>query len=263
MRIFNRRIHRSVAEESEVSVTETDGVRFLHLGSVTVQSSMRIKDPNALDLSYSRGIMCYLLFSEKIENVLTIGLGGGSVAKYIHAYCPKVRQTILEINAQVIRIARTLFFVPDDNERLSVIEGDGVQYLLDHSVSHQCLIIDGFDSHGIPPNMCTQDFFDSCFEAIDKHGIFVINLWGSDKNFDVYLQRIECAFNNRVVVMPTGKTGNMIVFGFKAPYKTTQKKMQARAKELEKLHKIEFSDFLDKLHHKNGHQQLYAILESK
>jgi spermidine synthase len=258
---FNRRIHKSVAQESVVEVTELDGVRALHLGSSTIQSGMKVRDPFALELNYSRGIVCFLLFSSKIKRILTIGLGGASVTKYIYKFCPQISQTVVEINAQVIAIARSHFYLPENDEKLNVIEGDGVQYLLENPASNDCVIIDVFDAHGIPPNCCTQDFFDSCFEALTTNGIFVINLWGSDKNFDIYLQRIEQTFSRRVLIMPTGKPGNIIVFGFKDPLRLTEKKLRERAKALEQDHKIEFSDFLDKLHAHNGYDALYNLLE--
>ena len=262
MRIFSRKIHKSVAQESVVEVTELDGVRALHLGSSTIQSGMKVRDPFVLALNYSRGIICFLLFSSKIKSVLTIGLGGASVTKYLYKFCPEITQTVMEINAQVIAIARSHFYLPENDARLSVMEGDGVQYLLEYRASTDCVIIDVFDAHGIPPNCCTQDFFDSCFEVLKTGGIFVINLWGSDKNFDVYLQRIEQTFDRRVLMMPTGKPGNIIVFGFKNPTKLTEKKLRERAKLLENDHKIEFSEFLDKLHAHNGYAALYKLLES-
>ncbi|MFM9835983.1 MAG: polyamine aminopropyltransferase [Methylophilaceae bacterium] len=263
MRIFNRKIHKSVAQDCTVEVTELDNMRNLHLGSDTIQSSMIVKDPFALALNYSRGIMCFLLFSSQIKTVLTIGLGGGSVTKYIYKYCPEIAQNVVEINTQVITVAKSHFYVPENDARLNLIEGDGVQYLLDNRASHDCVIIDGFDSHGIPENFCTQDFFDSCFEALKDNGIFVINLWGSDKNFDLYMHRIEQTFSDCVLMMPTGKPGNIIVFGFQNALRTTEKKLRERAKQLEKDHKIEFSEFLDKLQVHNSYDALQHALESK
>ena len=128
MRIFNRKIHRNVAEDSVVEVTELDGIRQLHLGSKTVQSGMLVASPLVLVFNYSRAIMYFLLFSEHVKSVLTIGLGGGSVTKYIHGYCPDIKQTVVEINQQVIDIAKTHFFLPENDERLNVIKGDGIRY---------------------------------------------------------------------------------------------------------------------------------------
>lgn len=262
MGFFRRRIHKSVLDESIVEVTEVDGIRQLHLGSKTVQSGMLVSSPLALVFNYSRAIMYFLLFSEQIKSVLTVGLGGGSVTKYIHAYCPDLQQVVVEINPQVIQVARSHFFLDENDERLNVIEADGVVYMAEHPLSHDCLIIDGFTSNGIPENFCTPDFFDQCFNVLKDNGIFVINLWGSDQNFDIYLQRIEQTFMQRVLVLPTGKSGNIIVFGFKDPMKLTEKKVRERALKLKQDHTIDFNEFLDKLHEKNGYQKLYQRLET-
>ncbi len=260
---FNKKLHKSVADGNIVEVIEVDGVRSLYLGSMTIQSSMRVKAPNALELAYSRGMMSFLLFSKNVKNALSIGLGGGSVPKYIHAFCPEISQTIVEINPQVIATARSHFYVPDNDGRLNIIEGDGIAYLAASRASADVLMIDAFDALGIPPDFCSQDFFDSCEMALHEDGIFVINLWGSDKNFDIYLRRIEQSFDNRVLMLPTGKPGNIVVFGFKAAFKNSPDlrivNLRERAKMLEFSHKIEFVSFLEKLceHNPHNHKQFF------
>lgn len=249
---FARSIHRSVSDESSVDVSESDGVRSLYLGTDTVQSAMRINAPYALELAYSRGMMCILLFSTTVRDVLAIGLGGGSVPKYIHQYLPGIVTRVIEINPQIIRIARSYFQVPENDERLQVIEGDGVLYLTENLNSAQVLMIDAFDSNGIPADMCTQAFFDSCAAALTNNGMMAINLWGSDKNFDVYLQRIEQSFNQRVLMLPTGRPGNIVVFGFRrAPSDLRWTILRERAKVLELKHKIDFLAFVEKLREHN------------
>ncbi len=231
-----------------VDVSETDGVRSLHLGSVTIQSAMRIRDPFALELAYTRGMMCFLLFSANLKQVLAIGLGGGSIAKYIHAYCPELVSKIVEINPKIIQVARSQFYLPENDPHLEVIEGDGLQYLADNNDTADVLMIDAFDSNGIPPDFCSQDFFDQCSNTLKSDGILTINLWGSDKKFDVYLQRIEQSFNGMVLILPTGKPGNIAVFGFKRePADLRLASLRERAKILEKTHKIEFLQFVEKL----------------
>jgi spermidine synthase len=250
---FNRKIHKSVADGNIVEVSEVDGVRSLYLGSITIQSSMKVKAPFELELAYTRGMMGFLLFSDNIKHVLTIGLGGGSVPKYIHQYCQEISQTIVEINPQIINIARSHFYVPESDEKLHVIEGDGIAYLAVNHASTDLLMIDAFDSVGIPPDFCSQDFFDSCEMTLTNDGIFAINLWGSDKNFDIYLQRIEQSFDNNVLMLPTGKPGNIVVFGFKHLPDLRIIHLRERAKLLEHSHKIEFLSFLEKLCEHNPH----------
>ncbi|MFW5431396.1 MAG: polyamine aminopropyltransferase [Methylophilaceae bacterium] len=262
MRLFTRKVHKSVAADNVVEVTELDGVRQLHLGTKTVQSGMSITDPYKLVFNYSRAIMYFLLFSDQIKTVLTIGLGGGSVTKYMHVHCEDIKQTVVEINSQVIEVARSHFYLQANGDMLNVIEGDGIAYMEEHPTSHDCVVIDGFDADGIPDGFCTQDFFDKCYGVLHDNGVFLINLWGSDKNFDIYLQRVEQTFSGRVLVLPTGKPGNIIVYAFKDPVKITEKKLRERVHALNKVHKIDFTEFLDRLHEHNGYQKLYSILES-
>ncbi|MEZ0232366.1 MAG: polyamine aminopropyltransferase [Methylophilaceae bacterium] len=250
--MFARSIHRRVTEDSSVDVSESNGIRSLHLGSDTVQSSMRVKTPFELELRYTRGMMAFLLFSSKVKNLLAIGLGGGSVPKYIYHHLPDIDTRVIEINPQIISIARSHFMVPEDDERFSVIEGDGVVYLQTHHETAQVLMIDAFDSKGIPPDLCSQDFFDQCAAALTIDGMMLINLWGSDKNFDIYCQRIEESFKQRILILPTGRPGNIVVIGFrKSPNDLRWSSLRERAKTLETEHKIEFLEFVERLREHN------------
>jgi spermidine synthase len=245
---LNRKIHKAISDLEMVEVTEVDGVRSMHLGSPTIQSSMKVKDPFALVLAYSWGMLSSLLFKPDIRNTILVGLGGGSIAKYVWQACPQIRQTVIELNPQVIQVARSHFFVPDDDERLSIVEGDGIAYIQQHPGSCDWLMMDAFGSNGLPPDFCTQAFFDDCAEALTPDGLFAINLWGSDKKFDIYMQRIEQTFDQRVLMMPTGKPGNIIVFGFQPelamPDLITLRK---RAQEAMQTHAIQFLDLIDRL----------------
>jgi spermidine synthase len=245
---FNRKIHKAMSDFEMVEVTETDGIRSMHLGSPTIQSSMKVKDPYALVLAYSWGAMSSLLFKPAASKLLLVGLGGGSIAKYVWKFCPQIQQTVVELNPQVIQVARSHFYVPDDDERLQIIEGDGIAYLQQHPGQCDWLMMDAFGSNGLPPDFCTQAFFDDCAEALTPSGLFTINLWGSDKKFDIYMQRMEQTFDQRVLMMPTGKPGNIIVFGLKAelpiPDLATLRK---RAQEAMQTHNINFADLIDRL----------------
>lgn len=254
-----RKLMNAIAGDS-VDVSETNGVRSLHLGSVTVQSAMRVRDPNALELAYTRGMMCFLLFGFDVRNVLAIGLGGGSIPKYIHAYCPDITTTVIEINPRIIQVAYSQFYVPENDDRLTVTEGDGLQYLAENTAVADVLMIDAFDRNGIPPDFCSQDFFDQCANTLNRDGMLAINLWGSDKNFDIYLQRIEHSFNGKVLMLPTGKPGNIVVFGFnREPADLRIATLRERAKMLEKDHQIEFLQFVEKLaeHNQSSNNRIF------
>lgn len=244
-----------------IEISEVDGVRALHIDSSTVQSAMRVNAPYDLELTYSRGIMTFLIFKRDVREVLVLGLGGGSIPKFIHHYLPEMRTRVVEINPQVTAIARSHFMLPLDDEKLRVIEGDGAVYLPEHPSTADLLILDVFDGQGIPPELYSQAFFDHCAEALKGDGMLAVNLWGSDKNFDIYLQRIEQSFSMRVLVMPTGRPGNIVVFAFRrAPADLRWASLRESAKALSADYKIEFLEFVERLRDNNPNTSNRLIL---
>src|SRR5688572_31951776 len=109
MNFFARWRLRKIATDDAVYVTEKFGVRSLHIGSDTIQSAMRLARPNDLELSYTRSMMAFLLFVPAPREVLMIGLGGGSLAKFVYHRLPATRTRAVEVNVRVAAIARQSF----------------------------------------------------------------------------------------------------------------------------------------------------------
>ena len=70
-------------QNSAVAVSDARGVRTLHVGGEAIQSAMRIDDPFALALDYTRCMMAFLLLHPEPREALMIGLGGGSDRKSV------------------------------------------------------------------------------------------------------------------------------------------------------------------------------------
>jgi len=122
-----------------------------------IQSSMRIDDPFALDIAYTRKMMAFLLFAPNPGHVLLVGLGGGSLAKFCHRHLPRTRLTVVELNPDVIAL-RQAFGVPDD-ERLAIVQADAAAYLPEAEGDTDVLLLDGFDARGIAPTFLSRTFY--------------------------------------------------------------------------------------------------------
>ncbi|MEK7361281.1 MAG: fused MFS/spermidine synthase, partial [Pseudomonadota bacterium] len=200
---------------SSVEVSEEDGVRSLHLGGNAIQSSIRLARPDELALDYTRAMMAFLLFQPLPREVLMIGLGGGSMARYIHQRMPGTRTTVIEINAKVLAAARSLFHFPADDARLKVEIADGADYIRDHAESADVLLVDGFDDGKQPATLCTQAFYDAAYAALRPGGVMAVNFMAEEKKLDVFLQRIEKSFDERVIRLKAADRVNLIAFAFK------------------------------------------------
>ena len=65
-----------------VTISEEDGVRYLHFGTEWVQGAMRIARPFALELHYQQQLMAPLVFLPQPSRVFQLGLGAAALAKY-------------------------------------------------------------------------------------------------------------------------------------------------------------------------------------
>jgi len=259
MKAFSRR--RAQPADIPVEISERDGVRSLHLGSRTVQSAMRIADPWRLELPYSRAMMAFLLFQPTPRRVLSIGLGGGSLVKFIYRQLPHTRQTALEISPQVIVAARAQFCVPADDDRLEVIAGDGAAYVAAHPESTDVLLVDGFDGTAHAPELVTPQFWGDCRDALGEDGIFAVNLWLSAADFADHLGRVESAFDGLTIALPAEKHGNVVVFGLRrSPGPPLWEDLLTRAAVLTQRHGLEFADFVRGLRAMNPHTERRLLI---
>jgi spermidine synthase len=141
-------VHESHDDDGILEVIETQGVRSLHFGSSSRQSSIRLSDPDRLELDYVRAMMAWPLFKAKPGNALVIGLGGGSLTRYLLQHYPDIHIKVVEYRQSVVKIARSHFDLPLD-PRLKIIVDDGGDYLCKRSASladqFQLLFLDAFD----------------------------------------------------------------------------------------------------------------------
>lgn len=241
------RIDRKVDGGESVEVSEKDGVRSLHLGSDTVQSSMKLADPYELVLSYTRAMMSFLLFRPRPENILMIGLGGGSLPKFVYKHLPGTKTTVIECEPRVIAVARQYFHVPPDDERLVVEAAEGGAWVAAHPACCDVLMVDGYNGNEQGPQLCSEDFYASARAALRDEGILVVNLWSSDRRYDAYLQRIESVFD-AVVCVPAQRYGNVAVLAFsRSPGQPRWDDLRAVARSLQALYGLEFLNFVDGL----------------
>lgn len=201
----------------QVRISERAGVRYLHLDGPAVQSAMRMRAPLTLELEYTRAMMAFLLFRRMPRDITLIGLGGGSLAKFIHHHLDTARLTALEVLPEVVAAARAYFHLPEDDERLSVLTGDGAEYVRAHPDSLDVLLVDGYDAKRIVEDLASASFYRACRDMLRPGGVAVFNLWGSDAGFSRYFERIADTFGHHVLQLPAEKKGNIIVFAFRKP----------------------------------------------
>ncbi|MEO5861386.1 MAG: fused MFS/spermidine synthase [Burkholderiales bacterium] len=203
-----------MAKADSIEVSEQAGVRYLHFGSEWIQGAMRLSRPNALELAYTRDFMSALLLRPDAKRFLLIGLGAGSIAKFIYCHVPESLMTVVEINPRVPQIAREFFSLPENGDRLDLVVNDGACYVQETTAQFDIIFVDGFDRHARVGALDTLGFYQACRGRLSNDGLIAVNLFGRTRRFDASINRIAQIFDHRIVVLPPSDGGNVIAFGF-------------------------------------------------
>jgi spermidine synthase len=223
--------------KNSIEISEDAGVRYLLFGEDWIQGAMRIARPNALELAYTREMMAGLLLRPPPwpRNALLIGLGAGSLAKFIYHRLPATRITVVEIDPQVEIVAHLHFKLPDDPRRLRVVIGDGAAYMLEDGEKFDCILVDGFDKRGRAGVLDTLPFYQACRARLSDSGLLAVNLLGLSRGFKASGERIRTAFDGRARVFPQSSSGNAIAFACAGdPVDASADELAARARALNK-----------------------------
>ena len=250
------RIRKPADDSQTVYISEKFGVRSLHIGSDTIQSSMRLARPYDLELAYTRSMMAFLLFLPEPRDVLMVGLGGGSVAKFMHHHMPEVRIHVIELNPEVVSLAGHCFKVPVNDERLQVTIGDGAEFMGQPGPHADVVMVDGYDGESQAESLSERKFYRACHARLARHGVMVVNLWSGDRQFTDALARIREVFTHGQLCLPAEKPGNVIVFAFRSPQSPVSwRELKGRADALTSRYGLEFGRFVDGLRKLNEHDE--------
>lgn len=202
------------ASPAQPYVQASGTTRTLHFSDKVIQSRMSTLSPDALDLEYTRMMMGFVLFAPAPADILMVGLGGGSLAKFCHRYLAQSRIEVVEVDPGVIAL-RDTFMVPPDGERFKVVLADAAEHLRGLREAADVLLLDGFDDAGIPPGLCSADFYADCHRALRDDGILVINFHVNHPLHHVYLERVRAAFGGAMFEVVDDDMTNSIVFACK------------------------------------------------
>jgi spermidine synthase len=160
-----------------LKVSDHNGVRSLRFER-NHQSSMSLSDPFATDIEYVGYLHLTLAVKPDAENALVIGLGGGTVVKQMWRDYPSMHIDAVEIDADVVEVAREFFDLPED-ERLVVFLGDGREFVECSPDLYDIVIVDAFDDDHVPRHLLTEEFLREVRDHLCHDGVIAYNFIGS------------------------------------------------------------------------------------
>ncbi len=222
-----------------VTLSEHDGMRYLHFGTEWIQGAMRIRKPDWLELEYVQQMMSWMLFIEQPQHIAQLGLGSASLTKFCYKHFPHCKITAIELNPSVISICETMFKLPPNDERLQVFEMDAYDFVNDPAnvESLDVLQVDLYDANANGPVLDSAEFYRSCSACLKENGIMVVNLFGDHPSFHKNIKAMDFSFA-QVISLPEVPDGNVIAIAFKQKPQFDFTALYARATQITSATKL-------------------------
>jgi spermidine synthase len=222
---------------SHITLSEADGVRYLHFDSPWVQGAMRIDRPFEIELDYVRDMMAWLLFMHAPPRILHLGLGAGALTKWCWKYLPHTQVTVVERDPEVVSACQRFFRLPPEDDRLRVLIEDAAFAVVrpEWRSAFGVVQVDLYDHEAQGPVLDSLDFYRQCRALLAPTGILVANLFGAGHRASARsIERLHQTFDDRVLLLPQTAAGNRVVLAFQggrlAP---TREQLRARAEFLD------------------------------
>lgn len=206
-------------QADEPTVSEQDGIRYLHFGTEWVQGAMRLRRPNDLVLAYTQQMMAWLLLVEpcKGDDIGIMGLGAGSLLRYCLRNTSS-RIATVEWNPMVTAVCRSHFRLPD-SPRSTIDHCDAAEWVRKPANigRYTALMVDLYDASAQGPVRGSPEFYLDCARALADRGVITVNLFGEHCSFEPNIRGLRAAFPDGLLLLPEIDAGNRVAIGVKGP----------------------------------------------
>src|SRR5690606_6006808 len=220
-----------------ITTLETNGLRSLHFGIPAVQGAMSLERPDDIVLEYVQQMMMRWLFRAAQGHVVRLALGAATLTKSCYRRLPEMRVTAVELDPEVIEVCRSQFALPEDDERLTVLNMDAIEFVGDFERrrSVDVLQVDLYDAQAHEPVLSSEAFYKACARCLTPDGMMTVNLYCDWPEHARHIRRLEACFES-VAWLPLVHDNNIVAIAFKRSPAVDFEWLRQRAAEIRLAH---------------------------
>ncbi|MCB1954521.1 MAG: hypothetical protein KDG55_02535 [Rhodocyclaceae bacterium] len=163
---------KRVAGRGNLRVLEAEGFRWLHSGGRAIQAVMGLSAPARPCLASTRHLLAALLWHQHPEQVLNLGLGGGCIERFLHAWGGKPVCRSVDASGEVVALARAGFGLPPGEVIVARVEA----HLADDPASYGLVVCDLFEGEQEAPCLADPVFVARLASRVAPDGVLALNL---------------------------------------------------------------------------------------
>ncbi len=236
-----------------IQVVDRGGMRTLRFDNAT-ESRMSLEDPLQGHFEYTEYFHMPWLWNDKIQSVLMIGLGGGSIQRSYQHFYPQVQTETVELDPKVLDVARQ-YFQLKESENLKVTVGDGRVHLRRAQKKYDLIILDAYTANRygsyIPYELATREFFGLAKDHLTDNGVLAYNVIGSlhDREENILgamVRTLKTSFP-QIYLFPAISSRNVVLIATQSSQAATQVQLERKADELIESKRVTLPTFKTRL----------------
>ena len=215
---------------NNVFVYERNGRVVMSFGKNDRYWTESIYDPSderALPVPYTRYMTVALAYADKLDSIAEIGFGGGRTAWYLHTHLPDVPLTSVELDPDVIELAKKYFGIREE-KNFTIESKDGRLFLVRGRETYDVIYFDAYRGPFVPFHLLTTEFYETAKERLAPGGVVAQNIHTSTMLFEAAVRTMGAVFDNIDLYAIPG-TNNVVAVAYDGPPKAQDELMERAA----------------------------------
>ncbi|MCU7853635.1 MAG: fused MFS/spermidine synthase [Candidatus Thiodiazotropha sp. (ex Monitilora ramsayi)] len=159
-------------ELQTISIIEHDNLRWMRFQDGSIQSVMLLQEPAYPVLDYNQALLSSLIFADNPGSLLNLGLGSGSIERFILSQLPEMELLSVEIDPNIIELAREHFRLPATHP---VTQASAEKYLTENNQKFDIIVCDIYTKTISDNPILNHGFIEDATRSLDTNGVLALN----------------------------------------------------------------------------------------
>lgn len=138
----------------------------------------------------------FSVFKKEVRDILVIGGGSFELSENFGNVFEKSTVTTIELDPEVVSVAKKYFHTPDEIINNTVIE-DGRVFINKNQNKYDIIFSDAYNSLiSVPWHLTTKEFFVQTKSRLNSEGVFAVNFIGSLNGESAYYESLMMTFSS-------------------------------------------------------------------
>lgn len=244
-------LFQNKSKDGLIEVRQEDHQRWLSINGIE-QSRLNTNSSNTLASPLDYYFLGSLLFIACPNDVLLCGLGGGTIAHFLHNKRPEINGLAIEINPLIVKLAKEYFYFPINNWQINISDLQHNDFDTNRQ-TYDLILIDIGEKDVTPEWLISEKMLVQLKKQLNEYGVLIINLLVNDaESFTRKLTVIRQVFNCKTMCASIPKHNNVVIYAFnKQPIYNSVDQLQSRVEKISKDWGLDYSTFLDQVSKEN------------